>query len=777
METIRATISRVVFHSPESGYKVLSARTLSNKIQMLTGEFGPEIIPESIADFHGDYRTHPKYGSQFRVKGYTIVHNAEEITSIQLFLDTIAPNIGIGRSEAIVNYFKMDTIKVLDESPERLQEVPGVGKISANSLTTAWQENRTKWDDERVVYSLRAFLGTIGLKERRIKKVISFFGKGREFEAEQKIREDPYQLINIDGFGFTLVDFIARQLGTPEESPKRLKAYIQYCLNIICPSNGHLFLTIPEIYESAKKYCDDTNSKFLGEDLNTFAIEQAVAGLATEGLIIHEHPRIYSKKCYYFETESATRLVRAMVEKSDLIFLNDHTVEDHIHDFEKENGISLSDEQRKALYYFAEHKVFCLTGAAGTGKTLTLKAIVGLVLKMGLNLTCMTPTGISAKKMASTIQHDAFTIHRILGFRGNEWVYNETNQFITDVVIIDECSMLDQEVMFQLLSALKTRTHMIFVGDHNQLPSVGAGNVLRELITCGHVPTVTLDKIFRQDEASEIIKAAHRILHGDTNLSYFRDDPSSDIFFMRIKEVSEIEKIVTALSEKFKDERRLFQIITPRNTGPLGVDPLNQLLQQALNPPKPHLNEIKCLTFTLRHGDRVIVKKNDYQNEIYNGDIGKVIALTGGIVSIKIDDRVVDLSVDEINEKIKLAYSLTVHRAQGQEYPTVIMLLINQHGKNLLQRNLLYTAVTRAKQKVIVIGHGSAIERAINNTSVILRNTIFGERIKRCLEKTKNRSLSTQLWEPESYPAAIENKEPFSLEPARSFLTDIIEES
>ena len=414
---------------------------------------------------------------------------------------------------------------------------------------------------------------------------------------------------------------------------------------------------------------------------------------------------------------------------------------------------------------------------SGTGKTLTLKAIVELVLKMGLNLTCMTPTGISAKKMASTIQHDAFTIHRILGFRGNEWVYNETNQFITDVVIVDETSMLDQEVMFRLLSALRTRIHMIFVGDHNQLPSVGPGNVLRELITCGHVPTVTLDKIFRQDEASEIIKAAHRILHGNTDLSYFRDDPTSDIFFMRIKEVSEIEKVVTALSAKFKDERRLFQIITPRNTGPLGVDPLNQLLQEALNPPKPHLNEIKCMNFILRHGDRVIVKKNDYENEIFNGDIGKVIALVGGLVSIKIDDRVVELPVDEINEKIKLAYSLTCHRAQGQEYPTVILLFINQHGKNLLQRNLLYTALTRAKQKVIVIGHGSAIERAINNTSVIRRNTILGERIERCLETVKNRSLSIPQWEPANSPDVRENKEPSLSETQESFLMDLIEES
>lgn len=773
METVRASINRIVF-STDSGYKVLQVRTQANKMLVVTGEFGPEIIPEAIADFHGDFQNHPKYGHQFKTKGYTVVHDQNELVSIKIFLDNIAPDIGPERSDAIISHFENDVIRVLDEEPDRLMEVPGIGKKLTANLKQAWSENREKWNDERILYSLRAFLQSLGLKERRIKRVLSYFG-GHEYEAEQKIRENPYQLIEIEGFGFTTVDFIARKLGITEDSPERLKAYIHYCLNVTAPSNGHLFFEIPEILKLISYYCMEANTQFLGGGLSENVIIQMIDEMSSDEKIIREDTRVYGKKQYFFEEESARLLTRILKKKSDLIFLNRDAVEKHIERFEHENNLTLSDEQRRALYYFAEQKLFTITGSAGTGKTTLLKAIVEMTLKMGLNLTCMTPTGISAKKLSTTINYDAYTIHRRLGFKGSEWTFNSMNKYNTDVIIIDEASMVDQEVLYRLLSAVSERVHIIFVGDHNQLPSVGAGNVLRELIHSDDIPVVILDKIFRQAEASEIIQASHRIIHGDTNLDLFRHDPSAEIFFMRVKEVSEIEKIITALAAKFKDEKRLFQIITPRNSGPLGVDPLNEILQAALNPPAPHLSELKCLNFILRQGDRVIVKKNDYENEIYNGDIGKVMNIAAGRVLIKIDDRMIDLGIDEIEDKIKLAYTLTVHRSQGQEYPMVILLVINQHGRNLLQRNLLYTAVTRAKEKVIVIGHGSAIERAINNTSVIKRNTCLGERIKKCLNQMKSDSSSnSQQWLQNSQDVQI-NKEPSLPESEESCLTDLIE--
>ena len=754
METEKVTITKIIFSNDTTGFKVFNTRTMGGKNLIVTGEFGPELIPETIVAFHGKFATHAKYGHQFKAQSYTIEHNAQELASIRLFLDNVADNVGPERSEAIISHFGMETLNIIEHHPDRLMEVPGIGKVIAGTIKAAWQENREKWAEERVVYSLRAFLGSLGLRERRIKRILEFFG-GREGSAEEFIRKNPYCLVELDGFGFSTVDFIARHLGISEDSYERLKAFVIYLLDIICPTNGHLFLTIMEVVEAIKKYCEENNTKFLGREITDFDVFQVVRELVSDNkLIFDDNKYVYSKRQFNFEKNSAYLMANIMNEKSDLIFLTPEKIADYIEKFQHEHSIVLSDEQKEALYYFAEKKVFVITGLPGTGKTTVLKAIVSLAKSMGLTLTCMTPTGISAKKLAEVVEQDAFTIHRRLGFRGNQWNYHENNQYHTDVAIIDESSMVDQEVFFRLLSALKKRTHVIFVGDHNQLPSVGAGNVLRELIFCGQVPVIRLEKIFRQEEASDIIRASHRIIHGDTNLELMKNDPTADIYFMRIREIPEIERIVMALADKFKAERRIFQIITARNTGPLGIESLNNLLQASLNPPAPHLNEVKVGNFTIRVGDRVIVKKNDYENDIFNGDIGKVVSFASGRMLLKIDEKLIELSIEEVLEKIKLAYAITVHKSQGLEYPTIVLLFINQFGKNMLQRNLLYTALTRAKKKVIIIGHGSAIEKAINNTSVIRRNTLLGERIKECLDRRKNPSSCKLPLEPANSPDA-----------------------
>lgn len=775
METITTTISKIIFSNETNPFKVFSTRTQDGKNLIVTGEFGPELIPETVAIFHGNYTTHQKYGYQFKALSYGIIHNAQELASIKIFLANISDNVGPERSEAIINYFGTDTLNIIENFPERLTEVSGIGDIIAKNISDAWKENREKWSADRIVYSLRAFLLSLGLRERRIKRILDHFG-GREHQAEQIIKENPYCLIELDDFGFTTVDFIARQLGTPEESPQRFKAFIIYLMDFICPSNGHLFLPTVEILNIITKYCTDSNTKFLDGNIRDWDVYQTVTNLVGEGkLILENNSLVYSTKQYNFEKNSANLLVNIMEEKSDLIFLNEEKIKNYIETFEHEHNMLLSDEQKEALYYFAEKKVFVITGLPGTGKTTVLKAIVNLAVKMNLSLTCMTPTGISAKKLSGVIQYDAYTIHLKLGFRGNAWLFNETNQYDSDVVIIDEASMVDQEVLFRLLSALKKRTHLIFVGDHNQLPSVGAGNVLRELIFCNKIPTVRLEKIFRQDEASDIVKASHQIIHGDTNLNYFKNDPKADIYFLRIQNTQEIEKLIVALADKFKAERRLFQIISARNDGPLGINSLNNILQEALNPSAPHLVDMKIANFVIRVGDRVIVKKNDYENDIYNGDIGKVISIGGGKFLIKIDERLIELSVDEVTEKIKLAYALTIHKAQGQEYDTVILPYINQYGKNMLQRNLLYTALTRAKKKVIVLGHGSAIERSINNTIVNKRNTLLGERISECLAKKKKGFSCESPQNPLPSQDVVLNREPLLLGEEKFSVMDAIE--
>jgi exodeoxyribonuclease V alpha subunit len=753
LETIKGTVSRIIFHSAESGFRVMKVKMTSGPTVSVTGEFGPEVIVGTEAAFHGDYKTHAKYGTNFKTTSYNISHNKEELDSIRLFIDHIAPNIGIGRSFLIIKHFGNEIIKVLDESPERLLEIDGIGKVSADSLVQAWRDNRGKWKELRQEYSLRVFLNNLGIKERRVKKILGHFGGG--MIAEETIRANPYILTEIEGFGFSTADFAARQMGVPESEPLRLRSFILYTLNVLCASNGHLYLTRADIIQQITEYCKESNTHFIGKiTLDIEDIEEPTKALVADNLIIIDGDLFYSKKNFNFEARSAEMLSNIIKAPSDLILLTRDIVDKHLATYEHEKQIILSEEQKSALYYFVEKKVFVITGCPGSGKTTLLEALVDLIRRHYLKLTCMTPTGISAKKMASTINYEAYTIHRRLGFKGNEWAYGEVNKFETDVVIIDESSMVDQEVFFRLLSALKNRVHIIFVGDDNQLPSVSAGNVLRELINCGQVPTIRLTQIFRQAEASDIIKVAHGIKNGDTDLSLFKPDPTADVFFLREKDPDVIKKIIIKLAQKFKDERRIFQIITPRNEGPLSVSELNTVLQATLNPPMEGLAEIRCYNHILRRGDRIIVRKNDYENSIFNGDIGKVVQIYGGFVYINIDNREIQLPVDELEEKIRLAYIISIHRCQGQEYPTIILPFINQFGKNMLQRNLLYTALTRAREKVIIIGHGSALEKAINNSIASRRNTKLGERIQSCLQLKKRLSFELPQEEPQTCPPA-----------------------
>lgn len=761
IESLKGTVQNVVFSNPETGFKVLRIKMATGPVVSVTGEFGPDMVEGAIASFHGSYKTHPKYGSAFRIKSYNISHNVEELGSIRLFIDEIAPGIGTTRSNAIIKHFGKDVFKVLG-NPYKLMEVEGVGEVSANSLADAWNENKIRWDELRSEFTLRAFLSELGIKEKRAKKILGHFGGG--LQAEIAIKENPYVLAEMDGFGFSIADFIAKQLGHPLDSSERLRAFLLYVMNVLCPAMGHLFYTAEEAVVLVNEYAKKNETKFLGKsEIDCGDVNKEIQNLISRDLCKNDLEAIYSKASYLYETRSAQLLAQVMNTPSDLILLNTAAVDDYIVEFEDSNGMTLSQEQKDALHYFAEKKVFIITGPPGSGKTLITKAVVGLAKRMHLTLTCMAPTGISAKKLSSTVNHEASTIHRGLGFRGKEWVYNEQNKFETDVIILDESSMIDQEVFYRLMSALRSRVHMVIVGDDNQLPSVGAGNVLKELINSKAVPVIRLETIFRQAEASDIIKVAHKIKNGDNDLSLFKPDPEADVFFIRESNLLNIERFLVKLAQKFKDERRLFQIITPRNEGPLSVSVLNKILQEVLNPPAEGLEEINLGQFMIRRGDRIVIKKNDYENMVFNGDTGKVIRIGGGTITVSVDERQITLSVEDLNTKMKLAYAISVHGCQGQEYPYVILPFVNQFGKMLLQRNLLYTAITRAKTKVISIGHASALERAINNASVYKRNTKLGDRVCLRISQTENGS-STPIWQEEQpfSPHVLKNEEPSS---------------
>jgi len=407
---------------------------------------------------------------------------------------------------------------------------------------------------------------------------------------------------------------------------------------------------------------------------------------------------------------------------------------------------------------------FLLGDFTVTHNTTIIKGLVTILKLLNASFELLTPTGISAKKLGTTAECQAYTIHRRLGYKGKSWDYNAVVKYPTQAVIIDETSMVDQEVFYRLLSALHPSTKLVFVGDNDQLPSVGPGSVLRELINSGQIKTIFLSTIFRQDKQSEIIKAAKKIRDGDQDLSYFKADKKSDIWFIPGRDPDHLERIVVKFAEELMQHNRLsvdkkhFQIITPRNEGPLSVDSLNIALQRALNPPASDKKEFLIGRVIIRKGDRVIIRKNNYELEVFNGDIGKVVFVTPDHVTVDVEDygdatRRVDIPMRIADDMIRMAYAITVHRAQGLEYPLVIMPFIKAHGKMLLQRNLLYTALTRAKRKVIILGQASALEQAIANDKIQRRNTMFAERI-RAWNNGQGTSLRTLFSKPEQYQNA-----------------------
>jgi exodeoxyribonuclease V alpha subunit len=411
----------------------------------------------------------------------------------------------------------------------------------------------------------------------------------------------------------------------------------------------------------------------------------------------------------------------------------------------KNPGFSLSEAQKDAVRSFVTEKILIITGGPGTGKTQIVKALVQLMKENNISFELLTPTGIAAKKLGSTAGCEAYTIHRRLGYKGDRWDNNALNKYSTQAVVADEMSMVDQEVFFRLLSALYSSTRFVFVGDNDQLPSVGPGSVLKELIESKEIKTVFLDKIFRQDACSDIIKEAKKIRDGDTDLSLFSTDKTKDIWHIREKVPEKIEQTIIKFAQQLKERAKVsgnalaFQIITPRNQGPLSVDTLNVALQEALNPPDKDKKEIRLNHSIIRKGDRIMVRKNNYELGVFNGDIGKVVFVTMDNVVVDLEDfyaesRRVEIPMKFADEMIKLAYAITCHKSQGLEYPLVIMPFIKAHGTLLLQRNLLYTAITRAKKKVIILGQASAIESAIQNDKIQRRNTRFAERIKEWMQ-------------------------------------------
>jgi exodeoxyribonuclease V alpha subunit len=657
---------------------------------------------------------------------------------------------------------------------EQLQSVPGISEFSAQHIVSRWRAIRS-------MFQSLEFLGDLNLPKKRIEQIYAHFGD----DAERLLSEDPWALVQIDGINFDQADEVARRLSLDLASESRIRGAALYTCKVR-RGMGHLYLNSGELVKGIMQYAPEIDKTKIAHTLKS---------LHDEGqLLIDNKTRdgvtaIYEPWFNRLETESARllaeRVVRAAISAIDVpMYLErlgtvgpktkkiakrekatlEEVARSAIREFSEGGHLTLSGKQLEGAVHALMQSVSILTGLPGTGKTTTLRVVVKVLQDAGIPFLLAAPTGIAAKRLTAITGAEASTIHRAFGAKGKErddgreatyagivgfgdggidadgsqefWGFSAHQPHPAKVAIIDESSMVDQHLLFRVLSCTAKDCRIVFVGDAAQLPSVGPGNVLRDLIDSGRIPVTDLREIFRQDEASDIVIAAHAINRGD--VPEFKHK-SLDFSFVEVRDENKILTTITATVQKLYDRKANFQVLSPRHAGTLGVTSLNLRIRELLNPKTPGLREMRLGSEMIREGDRVMVAKNNYRFEIFNGDVGKIVRLDprSKIVEIKIHGppvMLVHLPFKDAPTHLRMAYCTTVHKSQGQEYDVILMPWVSSF-RHQLQRNLLYTAITRARKKVILVGHLEALPQAIENNKVDARNTLFPDRLTYFLDQ------------------------------------------
>jgi exodeoxyribonuclease V alpha subunit len=727
MESVRVLVWSIIHNTDDfyilSGERREADTYGTSKITCKGRLFGIDgIAPGVPIELFGKWVRNSKYGWQFDFNGWAPW--AESVVGVDNFLHNCFKVLDEFQAGALVDTFGTDTFRILSEDPERLLEIPGFDSNLIERVLTCWIEILTSSD-------LSAFLSDHDVTSEQMSALFRTFG----VESKRIISENPYRLLEVEGFTFDKADSVAQANGIELDDPRRFEGAVLWVLREasksgnLCVRRGDMADQLNELLKSTEIYpFDGTN---LSEELMkaTTRLEER------DGVYIDPEVGVYLPSLYEFERGSAKYLVRFITPlKLEVDYRG------FLDTYETIRQIKLSEAQQDAVEKLINNRVLVLTGGPGTGKTTVTRAFVELFERAGVTYALMAPTGIAAKRMASVTGRPAATIHRTFRYNGDTWGYHPFNKYPIGAVIIDECSMVDQELFFRTLDALEEGTILVLVGDDAQLPSVGPGNVLRELVRCPSIPTVRLTQIFRQAQQSEIILNSHRINRGD---SIVVGDDSSDFRFIPILEDTKILELVVKMAQKLKSRDENFQVLSPKHEGTVGVINLNDKLREVLNPPSTGKKEVAIGTLRFREGDRLMVIKNDYELGIYNGDMGKLITIRSESFTVRIHgigDGGIDVQVEiprkEVVQKLRLAYAITVHKSQGSEFDTVILPMVRNHGR-MLQRNLFYTAVTRAKKKVWLLGDRGSIQKAINNDHVIHRNTGFGKAIQELMQKTE----------------------------------------
>ncbi|MBR4539401.1 MAG: ATP-dependent RecD-like DNA helicase [Clostridia bacterium] len=720
--SLEAVIENTVFRNEENGYSIMEARTGREKITVV-GTLPALAAGEQVL-LEGMWVEHPQYGRQWKATGWEI-RKPTTLLGIERYLGSgLIPGIRAATARLLVQEFGERTLDILSEHPEQLTRVPGIGKKRAQQLGKAFQEQ----------YGAREamiFLQSYGVSPALAVKISKRYGA----DAQRKIRENPYRLIDdIEGVGFLTADRIALSLGIPQDSEYRLRAGVKYALQEAAAGEGHTYLPRETLLERAARGLRVTG-ELLEHQLDGLLFAREIIALDADGT------EAMMLSPYFYAEREIARYLKLLMGAAGT---KNEAVGSRIGNFEKKNGIQFSENQRRAVSEAVQRGLLVITGGPGTGKTTIINCILAL---LSGDVQLAAPTGRAAKRMSEATGREAKTLHRLLEFSGEEGKFqrDEQNPLDCACVIVDEMSMVDVFLMRSLLRALRPGTRLIMVGDADQLPSVGAGNVLGDILKSGVIPSVRLTDIFRQSGESLIVVNAHRINHGEAPIL---NQKGSDFFFERRPFAEDAAQAIVGLCEKRLPAflrtdfpARDIQVLSPTKKSGAGVYQLNVLLQAALNPPESRKPQIHYGDTAFRLGDKVMHVKNNYQlpwknddgtegEGVFNGDVGFIskIDTQDRVVTVRYDDeRTVEYDYQQL-EELELAYCLSVHKSQGSEFPCVVMPVVGGPPR-LLTRNLFYTALTRARKLVVLVGREDAIAAMVNNNHIAARYTTLRQRL------------------------------------------------
>ena len=706
MTKLRCVVERITFQNAENGYSVMKVKVKGyDDLVTLVGNL-LEVPAGAVLLCEGEWRVDKRYGQQFQCETWEEVMPATAY-GIEKYLGSgLVKGIGPKFAKLIVGHFGTDTIEVIETDIERLYEVPGISKKRVEKI-------RESWEKQKDIKNVMLFLQGFGVSTAYAAKIYRQYGK----ESIDNVKENPYRLADdIWGIGFKTADGIARKMGYEMNDERRLRSGLIYTLNQLA-DEGHCYAEEEQLIATAKQLLE------ADEECIRTAMTHAIE---TEDLML-DGTAIYLPPFYYAECGTANRLNTLVhTKEAGSIF----TARFDLAKLQRETGIEYDEVQVEAIRQAIASKVMVLTGGPGTGKTTTTKAIIAALQSAGMRILLAAPTGRAAKRMSEATGMEAKTIHRLLEYNPQDgYKRNDENPLEGDALIVDECSMIDIILMHNLTQALPTTMRLVLVGDIDQLPSVGAGNVLRDIIDSGVIPVVRLTRIFRQAQSSRIVMSAHAINRGC--FPDISNGQHTDFFFMKQEEPEKVAETIVSLvrdrlPKAYRQPNANIQVLTPMQRGVVGAANLNVALQQALN------HNTAALVrggYTFKEGDRVMQLRNNYDKDVYNGDLGYVrsVDMEERTLTVDFDGQMVEYEASELDE-LTLAYATTIHKSQGSEYPIVVMPVLMTHYV-MLQRNLIYTGITRAKKICVLVGQTKALAYAIHNMKVLKRNTRLKERL------------------------------------------------